>query len=121
MTGGGGGVCLWPGKRLLEIGANSAAAQVFLGSDRVREAIEALVQASDWQKAKKIAQEMEPRSVSLYTTAAIKLPLNPTQAVIRLLFACRLRLMMKWFSARQVLTMPCLVLADRFTIKFKTA
>ncbi|XP_043216719.1 intraflagellar transport protein 172 homolog isoform X2 [Amphibalanus amphitrite] len=48
------------GKRLLEIGANSAAAQVFLGSDKVREAIEALVQASEWQKAKKIAQEMEP-------------------------------------------------------------
>ncbi|XP_037068847.1 intraflagellar transport protein 172 homolog [Pollicipes pollicipes] len=48
------------GKRLLEIGANNAAAQVFLGSDNIKEAIKALVLASEWDKAKKIAQEMDP-------------------------------------------------------------
>ncbi|CAG0924379.1 unnamed protein product, partial [Notodromas monacha] len=39
----------------------SAAAQLFLGADMVREAIDALIAGEEWGKAKKVAKELDPR------------------------------------------------------------
>ncbi|CAG0880914.1 unnamed protein product [Cyprideis torosa] len=38
----------------------NAAAQLYLGADMIREAIDSLIQGEEWAKAKKIAQELDP-------------------------------------------------------------
>lgn len=37
------------------------AAQLYLGVDMIKEAIDALIAIEEWQKALKIARELEPR------------------------------------------------------------
>ena len=49
------------GPRLVEIGKFSAAAQLYLGVEMVREAIDAFISGEEWAKAKKVAKELEPR------------------------------------------------------------
>ena len=49
------------GPRLVEIGRYSAAAQLYLGVEMVREAINAFISGEEWAKAKKVAKELEPR------------------------------------------------------------
>lgn len=39
-----------------------SAAQVFIAGDQIKEAIDAFIAAQEWTKAKKVAQELEPRS-----------------------------------------------------------
>ena len=49
------------GPRLVEIGRHNAAAQLYLGVEMVREAIDAFISGEEWAKAKKVAKELEPR------------------------------------------------------------
>ena len=49
------------GPRLVEIGRYNAAAQLYLGVEMVREAVEAFITGEEWSKAKKVARELEPR------------------------------------------------------------
>lgn len=43
-----------------ELGQSSAAAQLYLSVDSVRDAVDILAAAGDWARARKIAQELEP-------------------------------------------------------------
>lgn len=49
------------GAQLVEIEQHAAAAQMLLSADLVQEAIEVLMAAGEWNKARKIAQQLEPR------------------------------------------------------------
>ena len=49
------------GPRLVEIGRHNNAAQLYLGVEMVREAIDAFISGEEWSKAKKVAKELEPR------------------------------------------------------------
>jgi intraflagellar transport protein 172 len=49
------------GPQLVALGQHAAAAQMFLGVDMVREAVDALIAAGEWGKAKRIAQQLEPK------------------------------------------------------------
>lgn len=49
------------GPRLVEMKQSSLAAQLYLATDLSREAIDVLIQAGDWNKAKKVAREYDPR------------------------------------------------------------
>ena len=40
---------------------HSAAAQMFIAVDMVRDAVDALVAANEWGKAKRVAQQLDPR------------------------------------------------------------
>ena len=56
--------CLHPSKMaLFSTGATryNAAAQLYLGVEMVREAVEAFIAGEEWSKAKKVARELEPR------------------------------------------------------------
>ncbi|KAK7085982.1 hypothetical protein SK128_023173 [Halocaridina rubra] len=59
------------GPRLLEIKRYSAAAQLFLAGDLIKEAIDAFISGQEWNKAKKVARELEPRYES-YVDSAYK-------------------------------------------------
>ncbi|XP_059491021.1 intraflagellar transport protein 172 homolog [Neocloeon triangulifer] len=48
------------GSQLVEIGQHAAAAQILLSADLVQEAVEVLMAAGEWNKARKIAQQLEP-------------------------------------------------------------
>lgn len=47
-------------RQLKEMGQTGAAAQLYLSVDSVRDAIDILMEARDWVRARKIAQELEP-------------------------------------------------------------
>lgn len=47
-------------RQLREIGQAAAAAQLYLSVDSVRDAVDILMEARDWTRARKIAQELEP-------------------------------------------------------------
>ena len=49
------------GPKLVEIGRFSAAAQLYLGCEMIKEAIDAFIAGEEWSKAKKVAKELEPR------------------------------------------------------------
>ncbi|XP_073968518.1 intraflagellar transport protein Oseg2 isoform X1 [Rhodnius prolixus] len=49
------------GNRLIEVKQHNMAAQLYLGVDMIKEAIDALIAIEEWQKALKIARELEPR------------------------------------------------------------
>ena len=49
------------GPKLVEIGRFSAAAQLYLGCEMIKEAIDAFIEGEEWGKAKKVAKELEPR------------------------------------------------------------
>ncbi|XP_041357336.1 intraflagellar transport protein 172 homolog isoform X2 [Gigantopelta aegis] len=49
------------GPRLAEIGKQNTAAELYLGMDMVKDAIDMFIACGDWNKAKKIAKEIEPR------------------------------------------------------------
>ncbi|KAK7792281.1 hypothetical protein R5R35_013312 [Gryllus longicercus] len=49
------------GPRLAEVGQHTAAAQLYIGADMIKEAIDIFIEAEEWGKAKKVAQELEPR------------------------------------------------------------
>ncbi|XP_071532014.1 intraflagellar transport protein 172 homolog [Panulirus ornatus] len=59
------------GPRLMEIKRYSAAAQLFLAGDLIKEAIDAFIIGQEWNKAKKVARELEPRYES-YVDSAYK-------------------------------------------------
>ncbi|CAL4073000.1 unnamed protein product, partial [Meganyctiphanes norvegica] len=59
------------GPQLLEIKKYTAAAQLFLAGDLVKEAIDAFILGQEWNKAKKVARELEPRYES-YVDGAYK-------------------------------------------------
>ncbi len=46
---------------LLEVGRHNAAAQLYMGVEMIKEAIDAFIAAQEWSKAKKVAKELEPR------------------------------------------------------------
>jgi intraflagellar transport protein 172 len=46
---------------LLQHSRYGAAAQLYLGADMIREAIDALIAGEEWAKAKKVAKELDPR------------------------------------------------------------
>lgn len=47
-------------RQLKEMGQSAASAQLYLSVDSVREAVDILIEAGDWNRARKIAQELEP-------------------------------------------------------------
>ena len=47
----------------MEVKRYQAAAQLFLAGDLVKEAIDAFISGQEWNKAKKVARELEPRLV----------------------------------------------------------
>ena len=49
------------GPKLIEIGKFSAAAQLYLGCEMIKEAVDAFIAGEEWAKAKKVAKELEPR------------------------------------------------------------
>ena len=49
------------GPNLVEISRFSAAAQLYLGCEMIKEAIDAFISGEEWAKAKKVAKELEPR------------------------------------------------------------
>jgi hypothetical protein len=49
------------GPQLAAARRHSAAAQLYLGVDMVREAVDALADGGEWDKARKVARELEPR------------------------------------------------------------
>ena len=49
------------GPLLVEVGRHSAAAQLYMGVEMIKEAIDAFISAKEWGKAKKVAKELEPR------------------------------------------------------------
>ncbi|KAJ4427860.1 hypothetical protein ANN_23861 [Periplaneta americana] len=48
------------GPRLVSIQQHNLAAQVYLGVDMIKEAIDTFIQAEEWNKAKRVAKELEP-------------------------------------------------------------
>jgi len=46
---------------LLSIQQHTLAAQVYLGVDMIKEAIDTFIHAEEWNKAKRVAKELEPR------------------------------------------------------------
>lgn len=48
------------GPRLVEMRQHSLAAQTYLAVDLIREAIDTFIMAEEWNKAKKVARELEP-------------------------------------------------------------
>jgi len=51
------------GSQLVELNQHAAAAQMLLSADLVQEAVEVLMAAGEWNKARKIAQQLEPRYI----------------------------------------------------------
>ena len=49
------------GPRLVEIGRFTEAAEAYVQADLIKQAIDALIQGEEWNKAKKIARDIEPR------------------------------------------------------------
>lgn len=49
------------GPRLVEAGRHTQAAQLYMGVEMIKEAIDAFIEAQEWSKAKKVATELEPR------------------------------------------------------------
>ncbi|KAH9500287.1 hypothetical protein Btru_073626 [Bulinus truncatus] len=49
------------GPRLAEVKCYSTAAELYLSMDMVKQGIDMLITAGDWNKAKKVAREMDPR------------------------------------------------------------
>ncbi|XP_050690071.1 intraflagellar transport protein 172 homolog [Eriocheir sinensis] len=59
------------GPQLLDIKRYTAAAQMFLAGDMVKEAVDAFIAGREWSKAKKVASEFDPRYES-YVDSAYK-------------------------------------------------
>ncbi len=49
------------GPRLVQVGRHSSAAQLYMGVEMIKEAVDAFVDAQEWTKARKVARELEPR------------------------------------------------------------
>lgn len=49
------------GPRLVQAGRHNAAAQLYLGVEMVKEAVDAFLDGHEWAKARKVARELEPR------------------------------------------------------------
>jgi intraflagellar transport protein 172 len=49
------------GPRLVAAGKYAQAAQLYLGVEMIKEAIDAFLEAQEWTKARKVARELEPR------------------------------------------------------------
>ncbi|XP_053566907.1 LOW QUALITY PROTEIN: intraflagellar transport protein 172 homolog [Bombina bombina] len=49
------------GPQLVSIGKHSAAAELFLNMDLIKEAIDAFIDGEEWNKAKRVAKELDPR------------------------------------------------------------
>ncbi|ELV13731.1 Intraflagellar transport protein 172 like protein [Tupaia chinensis] len=49
------------GPQLVGIGKHSAAAELYLNLDLVKEAIDAFIEGEEWNKAKRVAKELDPR------------------------------------------------------------
>ena len=49
------------GPRLVQIGRYSAAAQLYLATEMIKEAVDAFIAGEEWSKAGKVARELEPR------------------------------------------------------------
>ncbi|XP_030054442.1 intraflagellar transport protein 172 homolog [Microcaecilia unicolor] len=49
------------GPQLITIGKHSAAAELFLNLDLIKEAIDAFIEGEEWNKAKRVAKELDPR------------------------------------------------------------
>nr|KAF6447051.1 intraflagellar transport 172 [Rousettus aegyptiacus] len=49
------------GPQLIGIGKHSAAAELYLNLDLVKEAIDAFIEGEEWNKAKRVAKELDPR------------------------------------------------------------
>ncbi|XP_066234732.1 intraflagellar transport protein 172 homolog isoform X2 [Saccopteryx leptura] len=49
------------GPQLIGIGKHSAAAEIYLNLDLVKEAIDAFMEGEEWNKAKRVAKELDPR------------------------------------------------------------
>jgi intraflagellar transport protein 172 len=49
------------GPMLVEVGRHNAAAQLYMGVEMIKEAVDAFIAAQEWGKAKKVAKELEPR------------------------------------------------------------
>ena len=54
-------VAQFAGPLLVEVGRHNAAAQLYMGVEMIKEAIDAFIAAKEWGKAKKVAKELEPR------------------------------------------------------------
>lgn len=49
------------GPQLVGIGKHNAAAELYLNLDLVKEAIDAFIEGEEWNKAKRVAKELDPR------------------------------------------------------------
>ena len=49
------------GPMLVEVGRHNAAAQLYMGVEMIKEAVDAFISAQEWGKARKVAKELEPR------------------------------------------------------------
>lgn len=49
------------GPRLVEMRQHNMAAQLYMGADMIKEALDTLIANEDWQRAMKIVKEIEPR------------------------------------------------------------
>ena len=49
------------GPMLVQVGRHNAAAQLYMGVEMIKEAVDAFISAKEWGKAKKVATELEPR------------------------------------------------------------
>jgi len=49
------------GPQLIGIGKHSAAAELYLNLDLIKEAIDAFIEGEEWNKAKRVAKELDPR------------------------------------------------------------
>ena len=49
------------GPMLVQVGKHNAAAQLYMGVEMIKEAVDAFIAAKEWSKAKKVASELEPR------------------------------------------------------------
>ena len=49
------------GPMLVEVGRHNAAAQLYMGVEMIKEAVDAFISAQEWNKARKVAKELEPR------------------------------------------------------------
>lgn len=54
--------------KLLQIQENTAAAQLYLNNDMIKEAIDSFIVCEDWTRARKIARELEPAFESYVET-----------------------------------------------------
>uniref|UniRef100_A0A2K5EYN7 Intraflagellar transport protein 172 homolog n=1 Tax=Aotus nancymaae TaxID=37293 RepID=A0A2K5EYN7_AOTNA len=54
-------VVLAVGPQLIGIGKHNAAAELYLNLDLVKEAIDAFIEGEEWNKAKRVAKELDPR------------------------------------------------------------